>query len=177
MNDDTADTNPAADRAQLETGIAQDLRALTAIAEQIGHVFARSNDLRPNDFRALMHVATADAEGTPISAGRLSKVMGISAPAVTYLVERMIESGHLERVPDPADRRRVNLTYTDHGMSVAAGFFGPIGSRTRAALSALPDADLSAAHRVLVSVTTALREFYAEIPGPAAEQTRPEPGI
>ena len=177
MDDDTADTNPAADRAELETGIARDLRALTAISEQIGHVFARSNDLRPNDFRALMHVATADAEGAPISAGRLSKVMGISAPAVTYLVERMIESGHLERVPDPADRRRVNLTYTDQGMSVAAGFFGPLGSRTRAAMAALPDADLTAAHRVLVSVTTALREFYAEIPGPAAEQTHPEPGI
>ncbi|MFD6451864.1 MarR family winged helix-turn-helix transcriptional regulator [Nocardia sp. NPDC056541] len=166
MDDDTADTNPAADRTALETGIARDLRALTAISEQIGHVFARSNDLRPNDFRALMHVATADAEGSPVSAGQLSKLMGVSAPAVTYLVERMIESGHLDRVPDPADRRRVNLTYTDHGMSVAAGFFGPLGSRTREALSALPDSDLTAAHRVLVSVTAALREFYAELPEP-----------
>ncbi|MFD6395870.1 MarR family winged helix-turn-helix transcriptional regulator [Nocardia sp. NPDC060249] len=160
MADDTAD------RAELETDIARDLRALTAISEQIGHVFARTNDLRPNDFRALMHVATAEAEGSPVSAGQLSKLMGVSAPAVTYLVERMIESGHLERAPDPADRRRVNLTYTDQGMSVAAGFFGPLGSRTRAALSALPDADLTAAHRVLISVTAALREFYAELPEP-----------
>jgi DNA-binding MarR family transcriptional regulator len=165
VDDDPADdTNPAADRAELETGIARDIRALTAISEQIGHVFARSNDLRPNDFRALMHVATADAEGSPVSAGQLSRLMGVSAPAVTYLVERMIESGHLARVPDPADRRRVNLTYTDQGMSVAAGFFGPLGSHTRAALSALPDSDLTAAHRVLVSVTAALREFYADLP-------------
>ncbi|TCJ94993.1 MarR family winged helix-turn-helix transcriptional regulator [Nocardia alba] len=171
MDDDAADIDPAADRTELEVDIARDVRALTAISEQIGHVFARSNDLRPNDFRALMHVATADAEGSPVSAGQLSKVMGVSAPAVTYLVERMIESGHLDRVSDPADRRRVNLTYTDQGMAVAAGFFGPLGSRTRAALSDLPDTDLAAAHRVLVSVTTALREFYAEFPasGHAAE--------
>ncbi|MFC9871850.1 MarR family winged helix-turn-helix transcriptional regulator [Nocardia salmonicida] len=164
MDDDTADTEPAVGRPELETEIARDLRALTAISEQIGHVFARSHDLRPNDFRALMHVATADAEGSPVSAGQLSKLMGVSAPAVTYLVERMIASGHLERMPDPTDRRRVNLSYTDHGMSVASGFFGPLSARTRAALAALPDADLTAAHRVLVGVTSALREFYAELP-------------
>ncbi|MFD3744068.1 MarR family winged helix-turn-helix transcriptional regulator [Nocardia sp. NPDC058633] len=164
MGEDTTDTDPAADRAALETDIARDLRALTAVSEQIGHVFARSNNLRPNDFRALMHVATADAEGSPVSAGQLSKLMGVSAPAVTYLVERMIEAGHLERVPDPADRRRVHLSYTEQGMSVASGFFGPLSARTRAALAALPDADLTAAHRVLVGVTTALREFHAEFP-------------
>ncbi|APE35279.1 MarR family transcriptional regulator [Nocardia mangyaensis] len=171
MGEDTANTDPDADRTGLETEIARDLRALTAISEQIGHVFARSNSLRPNDFRALMHVATADAEGAPVTAGQLSKLMGVSAPAVTYLLERMIESGHLERVPDATDRRRVHLGYTEHGMSVAAGFFGPLSARTRAALGELPDSDLAAAHRVLVGVTAALREFYAELPesGQAAD--------
>ncbi|MFE7721433.1 MarR family winged helix-turn-helix transcriptional regulator [Nocardia rhizosphaerihabitans] len=169
MDEDTANPDPALDRTGLETEIARDLRALTAISEQIGHVFARSNSLRPNDFRALMHVATADAEGAPLTAGQLSKLMGVSAPAVTYLVERMIESGHLERVPDATDRRRVHLGYTDHGMSVAAGFFGPLSARTRAALADLPDADLAAAHRVFVGITAALRDFYGELPGAAAD--------
>ncbi|GEM33982.1 hypothetical protein NN3_49890 [Nocardia neocaledoniensis NBRC 108232] len=168
MDDHTANIDPALDRAGLETEIARDLRALTAISEQIGHVFAHSNSLRPNDFRALMHVATAEAEGAPVTAGQLSKLMGVSAPAVTYLVERMIESGHLERVPDETDRRRVHLGYTDHGMSVAAGFFGPLSARTRAALAELPDSDLAAAHRVFVGITSALREFYGELPGRTA---------
>ncbi|WP_280221673.1 MarR family winged helix-turn-helix transcriptional regulator [Nocardia neocaledoniensis] len=168
MDDHTANIDPALDRAGLETEIARDLRALTAISEQIGHVFARSNSLRPNDFRALMHVATAEAEGSPVTAGQLSKLMGVSAPAVTYLVERMIESGHLERVPDETDRRRVHLGYTDHGMSVAAGFFGPLSARTRAALAELPDSDLAAAHRVFVGITSALREFHGELPGQTA---------
>ncbi|MFF0531892.1 MarR family winged helix-turn-helix transcriptional regulator [Nocardia amikacinitolerans] len=173
MSDSVANTtDPSIERTALETEIARDLRALTAVSEQIGHLFARANDLRPNDFRALMHVATADAEGTPVTAGQLSKLMGISAPAVTYLVERMLDSGHLERTTDAADRRRVHLRYTDHGMAVAAGFFGPLGARTRAALAELPDADLRAAHRVLVGVIAALREFHAESPaigGPVAE--------
>lgn len=161
--DDSAIRTPG-DRTGLEAGIAQDLRALSAVSEQIGHVFARANDLRPNDFRALVHIATAEAEGTPLTAGGLSKLMGISAPAVTYLVERMIEAGYLARVPDAADRRRVHLRYTEHGRQAAGGFFGPLGTRTRAALAGLPDTDLAAAHQVLVAVIAALREFHAEFP-------------
>ncbi|MGK8525129.1 MarR family winged helix-turn-helix transcriptional regulator [Nocardia asteroides] len=148
------------DRDVLETDIAADIRALSAISEQIGQVFARSNQLRPNDFRALMHVATAEIDGVPLTAGGLGKLMGISSSAVTYLVERMIESGHLRRAADPADRRRVILHYDEHGMDVARGFFTPLGRQTRAAMAGLPDADLRAAHRVLVAVVHAMRDYH-----------------
>ncbi|MEU2042991.1 MarR family winged helix-turn-helix transcriptional regulator [Nocardia niwae] len=153
------------DRDGLETDIAADIRALTAISEQIGQVFARTNDLRANDFRALMHVATAEIEGAPLTAGGLGKLMGISSSAVTYLVERMIESGHLRRAADPADRRRVILHYDEHGMDVARGFFTPLGRRTRAAMADLADADLRGAHRVLVAVIQAMREYHDELTG------------
>ncbi len=153
------------DRDELEADIAADIRALTAISEQIGQVFARSNELRANDFRALMHVATAELEGTPLTAGGLGKLMGISSSAVTYLVERMIESGHLRRATDPSDRRRVILHYDEHGMDVARGFFTPLGRRTRAAMAELPDEDLRAAHRVLVAVVLAMRDYRAHLTG------------
>ncbi|MFE7741543.1 MarR family winged helix-turn-helix transcriptional regulator [Nocardia sp. NPDC057455] len=153
------------DRDGLETGIAADIRALTAISEQIGQVFARTHELRANDFRALMHVATAEIEGAPLTAGALGKLMGISSSAVTYLVERMIESGHLRRAADPADRRRVILHYDEHGMDVARGFFTPLGRQTRAAMADLPAADLAAAHRVLVAVVQAMREYHDELTG------------
>ncbi|MBF6164950.1 winged helix-turn-helix transcriptional regulator [Streptomyces gardneri] len=153
------------DRDELETDIAADIRALSAISEQIGQVFARSNQLRTNDFRALMHVATAELEGAPLTAGGLGKLMGISSSAVTYLVERMIDSGHLRRAADPTDRRRVILHYDEHGMDVARGFFTPLGRQTRAAMAELPDADLRAAHRVLVAVVRAMREYHDDLTG------------
>lgn len=162
----TADPNvDRPDRTGLEADIAADIRALTAISEQIGQVFARSHDLRAGDFRALMHVATAEIEGAPLTAGALGKLMGISSSAVTYLVERMIDSGHLRRAADPADRRRVILHYDEHGMDVARGFFTPLGQRTRAAMAELPDADLRAAHRVLVAVVQAMRGYHGELTG------------
>ncbi len=164
MSDGAANTARSGDeRDRLETEIARDIRVLTAVSEQIGHVFAHSNKLRPNDFRALMHAATAEVEGAPLTAGQLGALMGVSPAAVTYLVERMTESGHLERAADSADRRRVLLHYTDHGMSVAGAFFTPLGSRMQAALAELPDTDLDTAHRVMIRIITALRGFATEI--------------
>ncbi|WP_330181021.1 MarR family winged helix-turn-helix transcriptional regulator [Nocardia sp. NBC_01503] len=167
----------ATERPGLETEIARDVRALAAVSEQIGHSFARSHELRPNDFRALVHVATAEAEGTPLTAGGLGTLTGVSPAAITYLVERMIDSGHLERAVDATDRRRVKLHYTDQGMAVAAAFFMPLATRMRAALSPLSDSELETTHRTLVRIIAALREFATELDDPgAAPPAPPMPG-
>lgn len=159
----TGDTADTAARDSAETDIATDIRALTAISEQIAHLFAHSHGLRSTDFRALMHIATADAEGRPLTAGQLRELMGLSPAAITYLVERMIASGHIEREIDARDRRRVLLHYAEHGMAVAGEFFSPLGRRTRAAMTALPTDDLRAAHRVLQSVVTAMRDHHTAL--------------
>ncbi|MEU6559049.1 MarR family winged helix-turn-helix transcriptional regulator [Nocardia nova] len=158
MTEHPTEAESRRDRGALETTIARDIRALSAVSDQISHLFAHSNNLRPNDFRALTHIATADAEGTPLTAGQLRTLLGVSPAAITYLVERMIESGHIVRTVDDSDKRRVLLRYSDHGMAVAAGFFLPVGDRTRDALADLPDADLEATHRVLTAIVSALRE-------------------
>ncbi|WP_019926304.1 MarR family winged helix-turn-helix transcriptional regulator [Nocardia sp. BMG111209] len=173
----THGTGPAGpddrERDRLQLDIARDIRALTAVSEQIGHQFARSNSLRPNDFRALMHIATADTEGAPLTAGGLRARMGLSPAAVTYLVERLIDSGHVRRSTDPADRRRVLLHHSEHGMAVARDFFTPLGARNREGTAELPDADLAAAHRVLTAIVAAMWRYHAELP-PAAAEPDPE---
>lgn len=155
-----------ATRTAAETAVATDIRALTAISEQIAHLFAHSHSLRSTDFRALMHIATADAEGRPLTAGQLRELMGLSPAAITYLVERMIASGHIDRETDPRDRRRVLLHYSEHGMAVAGEFFHPLGRRTRTAMAALPTTDLDAAHRVLQAVVAAMREHHTALTEP-----------
>jgi DNA-binding MarR family transcriptional regulator len=147
------------ERAELEALIGADVRALAAESEQIGRVFAGRHDLTPNDFRALVHIMVADSAGTPLTSGDLRKRMGVSGAAITYLVERMIASGHLRRESDPADRRKVILRYDEHGMAVARAFFTPLGDHTSEALAVLPDADLAAAHRVFVALTAAMQTF------------------
>ena len=84
-----------------------------------------------NDFRALLHVMVAETAGSPLTAGELRQRMGMSGAAITYLVERMIASGHFRRESDPADRRKVILRVADDGMDVARGFFTPLAEHTR----------------------------------------------
>ena len=93
-------------RESLESEISADLRAMAAVSEQIGLVFAAKHELRSNDFRALMHIMVADVEGRPLTAGDLARLLGMSSAAMTYLVERMTESGHIRRESDAADRRK-----------------------------------------------------------------------
>jgi DNA-binding MarR family transcriptional regulator len=146
-------------RQERERLIAADVRALTAESDQIGREFANRNDVSANDFRALLHIMVADAAGAPLTAGELRKLMGTSAAAITYLVERMIESGHLRREAHPGDRRKVILRYDDHGLAVANDFFTPLAEINSRALADLPDSDLDAAHRVFTALLAGMREF------------------
>lgn len=48
----------------------------------------------------------------PQSIGRLAEIVGVSPPAATQLVDRLVEHGIVERRHDPNDRRIVLVDYT-----------------------------------------------------------------
>jgi DNA-binding MarR family transcriptional regulator len=157
-SDQTAD-----ERAALESQITADLRILTAESERIGRVFAVAHDVRPTDFRALLHVMVAETKGRPITSGGLRQQMGLSGAAITYLVDRMIASGHITRQSDPGDRRKVILRYSESGLDTARAFFAPLGLHARNAMADLPDADLAAAHRVFTALIESMRRYQEEL--------------
>jgi len=158
-----ADRVAKTDRAALESLIAADVRAMTAESDEIGRRFAGHHDVAANDFRALLHVMVAENAGSPLTAGELRTRMGVSGAAITYLVERMIASGHFRRQSDPADRRKVILRVADGGMAVARGFFMPLAEHNRRAMAELSDRDLAAAHRTFTAVIDAMRSFRADL--------------
>jgi DNA-binding MarR family transcriptional regulator len=119
--------------------------------------------VRPNDFRALLHVMVAETAGAPVNPGELRQRMGLSGAAITYLVDRMMASGHITREPDPADRRKVILRYSDSGLATARAFFAPLGSHSHDAMADLPDADLHAASRVFTALIEAMRRYQADL--------------
>jgi DNA-binding MarR family transcriptional regulator len=150
-------------RAALEQQISAHLRVMTAESEQIGRSFAVVHDVRPTDFRAMLHVMVAETAGAPVTSGELRQRMGLSGAAITYLVDRMMASGHITRESDPGDRRKVILRYSDSGLATARAFFAPLGTHTREAMQDLPDADLSAAGRVFAALIEAMRRYQADL--------------
>ncbi|BBY65215.1 hypothetical protein MHEL_34580 [Mycolicibacterium helvum] len=136
---------------------------MTARSDRVGRYFARSNDVNNTDFHALLHIMVAETAGTPLTPAQLRQRMDLSPPAITYLVDRMIQSGHIRREPDPGDRRKWLLRYEDRGMALAHDFFRPLGSRISAALADITDSDLAAAHKVFTAMISAMAMFEDEL--------------
>jgi MarR family transcriptional regulator, organic hydroperoxide resistance regulator len=156
-------TGAAEQRVRLERRMGADLRELTSESDWIARVFADQNHVSANEFRALLFVMLAENNGVHLTAGDLRRQMGLSGAAITYLVERMAETGHLRRETDPSDRRKVILRYADHGMSVATKFFTRLGQHNHQAMSHLPDSDLEAADRVFGAMIAAMRTFRTDM--------------
>src|SRR3990167_8522049 len=52
-----------------------------------------------------------------ISMTELAQILGVTKPTVTALVGKLIQSGHLMRISDSEDRRRVIVALTQKGKS------------------------------------------------------------
>ncbi len=154
-----------------------DMRAVTAQSDRIGRYFARGNDVSGGDFHALLHIMVAETAGKPLTLAQLRERMDLSPAAITYLVDRMIEAGHIRRDADPDDRRKSLLRYQPSAMALAQDFFGPLGVHLRRNLAGLDDRDLVAAHRVLMAMVNAMSNFETELldgrPVPAVDASAP----
>ena len=161
----------ATDRLAVERLISADLRELTSESDWIARIFAEQNHVSANEFRALLFVMIAERAGIRLTAGDLRKQMGLSGAAITYLVERMTEVGHLRRESDPTDRRKVILRYGDRGMEVARTFFIGLSQYNHSAMADLPVSDLEAAHRTFGAMVGAMKGFRADLASPAKTQS------
>jgi DNA-binding MarR family transcriptional regulator len=161
-------------RAELERQLSADLRAMTARSDRVGRHFARVNEVSSSDFHALLHIMVSETAGTPLTSAELRQRMDVTPAAITYLVDRMIDAGHIRREPDPADRRKWLLRYEESGMTMAHAFFRPLGAHLSAAMTDLSDKDLVAAHRVFTAMIDAMATFEGELP---RQPTTPSAGV
>jgi DNA-binding MarR family transcriptional regulator len=150
-------------RRELERDLSADLRAMTSQSDRIGRHFARLHDVSNGDFQALLHIMVAETSGKPLTLAQLRQRVDMSAAAMTYLVDRMIDSGHIRREADPDDRRKWLLRYEEHGMNVAHAFFTPLGAQLHKAMADLDNRDLVAAHRVFMAMIAAMSTFEDEL--------------
>lgn len=111
----------------------------------------------------------AEVHGDPLTPGRLGARLGVTSGAVTGIVDRLERAGHVERRPDPGDRRRTRLHQSEHGLRTAIAFFGPLGKRSTQVAERFSDAELAIVERFLALTAEALTETGA--PSPATHLT------
>ncbi|MDO5678133.1 MAG: MarR family transcriptional regulator [Propionibacteriaceae bacterium] len=143
-------------RSETEQRLALQLHRWVAASGQLAHRYAVETELTPTDFKAILHLWEEGLEGRAVTASQLAAHLGVTPAAVTYLVERLMKRGYVQRTPNPADRRQVLLSLSVDGGQLGHGFLRPQASWLNAALSAHSDEAIAHTIDVLTDLTAAL---------------------
>ncbi len=74
-------------------------------------------------------------------AGELSKIMGVSAPSITGIVDRLVRANYIKRTPDGKDRRAINLMLTKKGQAEVKNLTNRVQQRWRTIILGLDPKD------------------------------------
>lgn len=113
-------------------------------------------ELSPGHVQVLISLARG-----PASIGRLAEAAGVSQPAASQLVDRLVGHGVVERHPAEADRRVVMVDFVPEMRSVARGIVEHRRERLEEAMGTLDDREFSA----FVKGLRALVRGFEGLPG------------
>ncbi|MCA0754795.1 MarR family transcriptional regulator [Paenibacillus sp. N4] len=76
--------------------------------------------LKPSEIRVLVRLKNnLDNGGASMTVSELSKILQVTSPTVTQMINSLLASGHVNRSADPSDRRITEITLTDKGSRFA----------------------------------------------------------
>ena len=146
--------------------IARLIRRLTVEVDAMGSRFADQHGLGRTDVRAIVAIMDAARQGSALTAGALGSAVELSSASVTALVDRLERAGHVRRVRDPEDRRRVVLEISDSAMAAGGAFFGGLQRELLAAMEGYREEELAVVRRFLAEMTDVVQRH--ERPEPSA---------
>ena len=129
------------------------LRRLALELDAVGQRFAELHGLGRTDVRAMVAIMDAARHGEAMTAGALGRAVDLSSASVTALVDRLERAGHVRRVRDPQDRRRVALEMSETAMAAGARFFGGLQRDLVGAMAGYADDELAVVRRFLTEMT------------------------
>ncbi|MDH2429958.1 MarR family winged helix-turn-helix transcriptional regulator [Sphaerisporangium sp. TRM90804] len=141
------------------------LWAVLRTADEAGHAMARALGLTHTDSLALEYILTSPE---PVGPVHLARRLGITSASVTVLVDRLVASGHLVRLPDPHDGRRRVLLATDRARDDALQAMTPLLEALDAVAMRLDEATATAVAAYLRETAAAQRDYTARRQAPPA---------
>jgi DNA-binding MarR family transcriptional regulator len=125
------------------------LRRLTVELELSRTEFARRHGLHATDLRALIALLDAGRAGRRATPGWLGEQLGLNSAGTTTLIDRLERLGHVRRVRDTRDRRKVFLEVTPEAVELGWAFFGPQIGAMVAGMRSFTGAELTTVGRFL----------------------------
>ncbi|MET9825832.1 MarR family transcriptional regulator [Streptomyces sp. NPDC006349] len=143
------------------------LRAVTVELGAHSARFAQRNGMHPTDVRALIVLMDAARADEAMTAGRLGAALGLNSAGATALVDRLERAGHVRRVRDARDRRRVTVEVDERAVGLGQAHFGPLIGRAVELLRGYDARELAAIRGFLTGVREAAEEDGAGHRDPA----------
>lgn len=135
-------------RQALVDAVGRATQAYQRATDFFDDVVGRRLGLNGTDLRALDWLS----EG-PMPAGELGRATGLSSAATTTLLDRLEARGHVRRVRDAADRRKVVAELSDEGRRTLGELYGPLAAEGARLLERFSDAELESLRSFLVEAT------------------------
>lgn len=132
------------------------LRAVTVEFGLRQAEFAARNGMHSTDVRALICLLDAARAGEAATAGLLGTRLGLNSAGTTAVIDRLERLGHVARVRDERDRRRVLLRVEPEAVRLGWEFFGPLIEGVVGVLDGFDDGERETVRRFLTGVLTAM---------------------
>ncbi|GAB2617560.1 MarR family winged helix-turn-helix transcriptional regulator [Pseudactinotalea suaedae] len=146
------------------TEILSALRAFRRADQELRRRLSAEMGMNVTDLQAIQHVIAAERAGVAVTPRDLTAHLRISTASTTKLLDRLVESGHLTRRPNPHDRRSVVIVATDHAHREVRDRLTRMHAWMREVAAGVPPESRHA-------VVTFLREMAARLEA----ETPPEP--
>jgi DNA-binding MarR family transcriptional regulator len=121
--------------------------------------------LNATDLSAVQYIARSDAAGRPVYGKDLATVLGVSAPAVSAVVNRLVTAGHLVRTPDPDKPRHRRLTLTDDTTALLADIIGDTQALLKGVVTRMTGTEKQRAVELIDELARALDDGAHRRPG------------
>lgn len=136
--------------------LARRTQELVRLGAELGGRLVTEAGVPLSDARALRLLD--EVRDRPLTPGEVARELGLSAPAVTALADRLVAAGLVERTRDAEDRRRVHLRLTTEGRLLGTRLLGPLARAVDTHARALDEETAAAITHYLESVLATVRE-------------------
>lgn len=136
--------------------IGQAVREMLRLAPTVHAELADLLRIGTRDLLALDHVTSSPE---PLGVVELADRLGVRSASATVLVDRLVDTGHLERGPHASDRRRTSLHPTASAHRDVAQALDPLIRDVTAITGDLDEPTAEAVLTFLRRVTAALQDF------------------
>lgn len=147
---------PQTPRDELVMSALESVRTLSDAMDHMHTGIRGEMDMNATDLAALRMLIVRERDDRWVSPHEIAEHLAISTASTTKLLDRLTESGHLERRPHPHDGRARIVVLTDTARAEFYRHFGQRMTRMRGVMEGFSDDELRAIVRFLGELSAAL---------------------